>query len=98
MLLGLLDANTVRLRDPQQLSPVPATTAISLAELSVGPLVATTEHERAARQAPCIRRRPTSSRSRSMRRPRAFGQVAADLRRSGRKTSALAYDVLISPP
>jgi len=52
---GLLDTNTVILlawlRDPQQLPPVPATTTVSLAELSVSPLVATTERERAARQA-----------------------------------------------
>ena len=52
---GLLDTNTVillaRLRDPQQLPPVPAISTVSLAELSVGPLVATTERERAARQA-----------------------------------------------
>ena len=98
---GLLDTNTVillpRLRDPQQLPPVPAITTVSLAELSVGPLVATTETERAARQAHLQQAEadfepiPFDAAA-----ARAFGQVAADLRRSGRKTSARAYDALIA--
>ena len=98
---GLLDTNTVillaRLRDPQQLPPVPAIATASLAELSVGPLVATTETERAARQAHLQQAEadfdpvPFDAAA-----ARAFGQVAADLRRSGRKTSARAYDALIA--
>ena len=98
---GLLDTNTVillpRLRDPQQLPPVPAITTVSLAELSVGPLVATSETERAARQAHLQQAEadfepiPFDAAA-----ARAFGQVAADLRRSGRKTSARAYDALIA--
>ena len=98
---GLLDTNTVilltRLRDPQQLPPVPAISTVSLAELSVGPLVATTERERAARQAHLQQAEadfepiPFGAVA-----ARAFGQVAADLRRSGRKTSARAYDALIA--
>ena len=98
---GLLDTNTVillpRLRDPHQLPPVPAITTVSLAELSVGPLVATTEKERAARQAHLQQAEadfepvPFDAAA-----ARAFGQVAADLRRSGRKTSARAYDALIA--
>ena len=98
---GLLDTNTVillpRLRDPQQLPPVPAITTVSLAELSVGPLVATTETERAARQAHLQQAEadfepvPFDAAA-----ARAFGQVAADLPRSGRKTSARAYDALIA--
>jgi len=98
---GLLDTNTVillaRLRDPQQLPPVPAISTVSLAELSVGPLVATTERERAARQAHLQQAEadfepiPFAAVA-----ARAFGQVAADLRRSGRKTSARAYDALIA--
>ena len=71
--------------------------AITLAELSVGALVATNARQRVARQAhlqqaeadfdpipfdaPCAR---------------AFGRVAASLRRSGRKTQACAYDALIA--
>ena len=98
---GLLDTNTVirlaRLRDPQQLPPVPAIATVSLAELSVGPLVAPTEPERAARQAHLQQAEadfdpiPFDAAA-----ARAFGQVAADLRRSGRKASARAYDALIA--
>ena len=98
---GLLDTNTVillpRLRDPQQLPPVPAITTVSLAELSVGPLVATTETERAARQAHLQQAEadfePLAFDAAAA---RAFGQVAADLRSSGRKTSARAHDALIA--
>jgi tRNA(fMet)-specific endonuclease VapC len=52
---GLLDTNTVillpRLENPSSLPAEPLITAVTLAELSVGPLVASTEEERAARQA-----------------------------------------------
>ena len=52
---GVLDTNTVillpRLQDARQLPAAPAITTITLAELSVGPLLAATEAERAARQA-----------------------------------------------
>ena len=52
---GILDTSTVillgRLDDPSLLPDEPLITAITLAELTVGPLVATTDHERAARQA-----------------------------------------------
>lgn len=40
-----------RLDDPSTLPAEPLITAVTLAELSVGPLVARTERERAARQA-----------------------------------------------
>jgi tRNA(fMet)-specific endonuclease VapC len=53
--VGLLDTNTVillpRITDPEQLPDEPAISTITLAELSVGPLVARTADERAARQA-----------------------------------------------
>ena len=52
---GILDTSTVillgRLGDLSLLPDEPLITAITLAELTVGPLVATTDHERAARQA-----------------------------------------------
>jgi predicted nucleic acid-binding protein len=52
---GLLDTSTVillpRLRDPAALPDRPMISAITLAELSVGPLVAATDAERAARLA-----------------------------------------------
>lgn len=52
---GVLDTSTVillpRLNDPDCLPAQPLITAVTLAELSVGPLVAQTDQERAARQA-----------------------------------------------
>ena len=52
---GILDTSTVvllsRLDDPGQLPAVPVITTITLAELSVGPLVTDDASERAARQA-----------------------------------------------
>ncbi len=52
---GVLDTSTVillqRLPDPGLLPDEPLITAVTLAELSVGPLVARTDDERAARQA-----------------------------------------------
>jgi predicted nucleic acid-binding protein len=50
---GILDTSTVillgRLSDPTDLPDEPLITTITLAELSVGPLVTDDEHERAAR-------------------------------------------------
>ncbi len=98
---GILDTNTVillpRLVDAASLPQVPAITAVTLAELSVGPLVARTDAERAARQAHLQQAEadfdpiPFDAAA-----ARAFGQVAADLRRAGRKTSARACDALIA--
>jgi predicted nucleic acid-binding protein len=54
-LRGVLDTSTVillpRIADPSVLPTEPVITAITLAELSVGPLVTDDEQERAARQA-----------------------------------------------
>ena len=51
---GLLDTSTLillnELADEVQLPEFPVITSITLAELSVGPLVAKTEHERKVRQ------------------------------------------------
>lgn len=98
---GLLDTSTVillsRLRDPDALPPVPWISAITLAELSVGPLVASDDRERAARLAHLQQAEadfdplPFDSDA-----ARAFGQVAASLRRSGRKPTARAYDAMIA--
>jgi hypothetical protein len=98
---GILDTSTVillpRLVDADNLPEVPTITAVTLAELSVGPLVARTDAERAARQAHLQQAEadfdpiPFDAAA-----ARAFGQVAADLRRAGRKTSARAYDALIA--
>jgi len=98
---GILDTSTVillpRLRDPGALPDEPLITAVTLAELSVGPLVARDGHERAARQAQLQQAEadfnplPFDAAA-----ARAFGGVAASLRRAGRKTAARAYDAMIA--
>jgi len=98
---GLLDTRTVillsRLRDPDALPDVPWISTITLAELSVGPLVATDDRERAARLAHLQQAEadfdplPFDADA-----ARAFGQVAASLRRSGRKPTARAYYAMIA--
>jgi len=70
---------------------------VTLAELSVGPLVATNDQDRAARQAHLQQAEadfdplPFDAAA-----ARAFGQVAASLRRSGRKVAARSYDAMIA--
>lgn len=98
---GILDTNTVillgRLDDPTVLPDEPLITAITLAELTVGPVVPRSDDERAARQA-------LSSQAESdfdavpfdASAARAFGRVAASLRQSGRKTVARSYDAMIA--
>jgi predicted nucleic acid-binding protein len=98
---GLLDTSTVinlpRLTDATALPDVPLISTITLAELSVGPLVAASEQERAKRQAVLQQAEadfeplPFDAAA-----ARAFGQVAASLRRSGRKPQARAYDAMIA--
>ena len=98
---GILDTSTVillpRLSDPSLLPVEPLITAITLAELSVGPLVAADEQERAARQAHVQQAEadftplPFDAAA-----ARAFGRVAASLRRAGRKHAARAYDAMIA--
>ncbi len=98
---GILDTSTVimlgRLDDPAVLPDQPLITAITLAELTVGPLVATTDRERAARQAHLQQAEsdfdalPFDASA-----ARAFGRVAASLRQSGRKTAARSYDAMIA--
>ena len=98
---GLLDTSTLlvlpRLDDAARLPTEPVISAVTLAELSVGPLVATTEEERSARQAHLQQAEadfdplPFDAAA-----ARAFGRVATSLRRAGRKTSARAYDAIIA--
>src|ERR1700734_1491400 len=98
---GVLDTSTLillgRLSPAASLPDEPLITAVTLAELSVGPLVARSDHERAARQAHLQQAEtdfdPTPFDTAAA---RAFGQVAASLRRSGRKTTARAYDAMIA--
>ena len=86
-----------RLDDPGMLPDEPLITAITLAELTVGPLVATSDQERAARQAHLQQAEsdfdalPFDASA-----ARAFGRVAASLRQSGRKTTARSYDAMIA--
>lgn len=98
---GILDTSTViflqRLDDAAALPREPLITAVTLAELSVGPLVTDDENERVARQAHLQQAEsdfdplPFDAGA-----ARAFGRVAASLRRSGRKPSARAYDAMIA--
>ncbi len=97
---GLLDTSTVILLgrlDPAELPDESLISVVTLAELSVGPHATDDPAERAARQAhlqqaeadftPLAFDAPAA---------RAFGAVAASLRRAGRKPAARAYDALIA--
>lgn len=71
--------------------------AVTLAELSVGPLVVTSETERAARQAHLQQAEADFEvLGFDAAAARAFGAVAASLRTAGRKPAARAYDALIA--
>jgi len=98
---GLLDTSVVLLLsvldDPGKLPEFPLVSAITLAELSVGPLVARDDAERAARQAVLQQVEadfdplPFDDRA-----ARAFGRVAASLRSAGRTARARSYDAMIA--
>lgn len=98
--IGILDTSTVILFERLDDGELPAEsliTAITLAELSVGPLVADNDLERAARQARLQQAEadfeplPFDADA-----ARAFGRVAASLRQAGRKVQARAYDAMIA--
>ena len=100
MTRGLLDTSTLLLLaglDPADLPDEALISAVTLAELSVGPLLATTDEERVARQAHVQQAEadfdpiPFDAAA-----ARAFGGVAASLRAAGRKPTARAYDALIA--
>lgn len=98
---GLLDTSTLlllgRISDAADLPAAPVISSITLAELSVGPLVTEDDTERARRQAHLQEAEaafdplPFDAAA-----ARAFGQVAAALRRTGRKPAARAYDAMIA--
>lgn len=97
---GLLDTNTVLLigrLDPGRLPVRSVISTITLAELAVGPQAARTDGERSLRLAQ-VQQTEADFDPLPFDAPaaRAFGLVAADLRRSGRKVSARAYDALIA--
>ncbi len=98
---GLLDTSVVLalhgIEDAEALPEVALISAVTLAELSVGPLVATGDAERARRLATVQQAEadfdplpfdPAAA--------RAFGQVAASFRRSGRKPTARSFDAMIA--
>ncbi len=98
---GILDTSAVillpRITNPAALPIEPVITAVTLAELSVGPLVARDERERAARQAHLQQAEadftplPFDAAA-----ARAFGRVAVSLRTAGRKPAARSYDAMIA--
>ncbi len=97
---GVLDTNTLILLehlDVDVLPEVPVITVVTLAELSVGPLVTDDPEEQAARQ---LRLQETEAAFDPLpfdaAAARMFGQVAASLRRSGRKTTGRAFDAILA--
>lgn len=98
---GLLDTSALltlrRLPDVSVLPEVALISAITLAELSLGPLVATDEAERARRLVHVQEAEadfdplPFDAAA-----ARAFASVASSYRRSGRKPAARAFDALIA--
>ena len=97
---GLLDTNVlIRLSeiDKEMLPFELLISTVTLAELSVGPLVATTALERAARQAHLqLAESDFDPLPFDVEAAREFGRVAAALRSSGRKTMARTYDAMIA--
>jgi predicted nucleic acid-binding protein len=98
---GLLDTSALlalsRLPDASSLPEVALISAITLAELSVGPLVARDDAERARRLAQVQQAEadfdplPFDAAA-----ARAFGVVASSYRRSGRKPAARSFDAMIA--
>ena len=98
---GLLDTSVIialpTLTDPDALPTRPLISAVTLAELTAGPLATDDPHERARRQAVLqqaeadFRPLPFDAAA-----ARAFGGIAASLRQQGRKTAARAFDALIA--
>lgn len=100
MAQGLLDTSALIMLgrlDAQTLPAQPLISAVTLAELSVGPLVASDPHEQAARQAQVQQAEaafdplPFDAAA-----ARAFARVAASLRRSGRTSRARTFDAMIA--
>lgn len=98
---GVLDTSVVilldRLADTTGLPDEPLITAITLAELSVGPLTAADDLERARRQARLqqaeIDFEPIPFDAAAA---RAFATVSVSMRRAHRTTKARSYDALIA--
>lgn len=97
---GLLDTSTLILLDgvpPSALPVEPLISTVTLAELSVGPLVAQDDDDRTMRQAHLqLAESDFDPIPFDAAAARAFGGVSASLRASGRKTAARAFDALIA--
>jgi predicted nucleic acid-binding protein len=98
---AILDTSVLILIDriacAELLPRVPLITAITLAELGVGPLVAGSDVERARRVAHLQRVEATfSPLPFDVEAARAFGGVAASLRQAGRKVAARRNDAMIA--
>lgn len=99
--IGILDTSTFiklkRVTDESALPHEPLITAVTLAELSIGPLVASADDERAIRQAHLQEAEadfdpvPFDADA-----ARAFARVATSLRAAGRKPTARSFDALIA--
>ena len=98
--VGLLDTNTViylESLEPEDLPTEPVISAVTLAELTAGPLATDDLVERAKRQRHLQRAEldfdalPFTSEC-----ARQFGLVRAALAQSGRKSAARSYDALIA--
>ncbi|CAN5355106.1 hypothetical protein BH24ACT9_BH24ACT9_05760 [soil metagenome] len=97
----MLDTSTVillgRVNDPADLPQESVVSAVTLAELSVGPHVARTANQRVARQAHLQQAESDfETIAFDANAARVFGRVAASLRSAGRKPAARAYDALIA--
>ena len=100
---GVLDTSTVillgRMTDPSLLPDEQVISAITLAELSVGPLITDDPDERAGRQAHLqLAESDFDPLPFDAAAARAFGRLAAELRRAGREPAARAHDALIAAP
>ena len=98
---GVLDTSTLillpRIQDERLLPVEPLITAVTLAELSVGPLLAKSDEERAARQSHVQQAESDfDPLPFDVAAARAFGRVALAVRRSGRAVKPRAYDVMIA--
>jgi tRNA(fMet)-specific endonuclease VapC len=97
---GILDTSgghpARRLEDPTALPAEPLITAVTLAELAIGPLVGE-EGERASRQVHLqLAEAAFEPLAFDAGAARAFGGVSASLRRAGRKTAARTSDAMIA--
>jgi predicted nucleic acid-binding protein len=98
---GLLDTSVVvglaEVTDLDELPHRPLISAVTLAELSLGPLVARDDAARAARQATLqLTEASFDPLPFDAEAARAFARVAASLRASGRRPAARAFDALIA--